>query len=263
MKSLREIYYANISNPQLAELLKNEIVNGADLNDRNFYFGDMIGTIKETDFIQIYALLKERKYSLPDSMVHDFVHGGYFELLSILMGDNYDINVRDSAGENALFNLVKRYNEPVHFKTRLEKAIAMGADYRLENSEGENLLHAFASGGCPDEYLHVLLRLPLDVNKANARGWTPLHILCVNRIDEGAIEMLMDHGADPKLKTGSEQDQYLQEYLQNHEDISEGSYNAFELRMKYLSSLGGEYSEGSEAYEELTAKYKELFNENE
>jgi len=263
MKSLSELYRSNISNPQLAELLKSEIISGTDLNDRGFYFGNLIGTITEKDFIQLVTPLKERGYTFPNSMIHDLVHGGYFELLKVLIDNNYDINVRDSNGENALFNLVKRYNEPVHFKTRLKTAIMMGADYRLENAEGENLLHGFASGGCPDEYLDELLELPLDINKANKRGWTPLHLLCVNRNTDDAIKILIDHGADTKIKTGPGRDQYLQEYLETDEDISDGSYSAFELRMKYLQSLGGEYSEGTEAYEELASTYRELFNENE
>lgn len=260
MKTLSEIYNVNFSNPQLGEILKHEILNGADVNDRFFYFGNLIGQVSEKDLIDIYSLLKERGYVLPQLIIHQLIHCGYFELLSTLASDNFDINIKNSEGENALFYLVKTYNEPAHFKTRLKKAISLGVDYLSQNKQHENLLHAFACGGCPDEFLYELLALGLDTDKVNIFGYTPLHLLCVNRNTDGAIATLIDFGADTRIKTAP-QSGYISELLGDYESENEGSYSAYELRMKYCKSIGGEYSEGTEFFEELKARYKELFKE--
>ena len=123
MKSIREIYLNNVSNPKLAELLKKAISEGSELTERGFSYRNFPGTIEEKDFIQIYSLLKERGYFLNETIVFDLVHGGYFEALNLLISDNYKINVLGENGENALFYLVKKYNTKNDFSERLRIAI--------------------------------------------------------------------------------------------------------------------------------------------
>ena len=130
----------------------------------------------------------------------------------------------------------------------------MGIDYKIENINNENLLHCFAESGNHDYYLEDLLKLKLDINKVNKWGWTPLHILCLNRIDDGAIETLIANGADLEIRTATDP------YLEGYEEMQDGGrHNAYELRLKYLNSLGGEYSKGTEVYAALESKYGELF----
>lgn len=257
MQTLSEVYCDNVSNAELAELLKKAILEGADLTERGFSYGSLVGTVNEKDLVQIYLLLKERAYVLRETIVFDLVHRGYFNLLIQLVSDHYDVNTRDVNGENALSHLVKKYNEKGDFAERLKIALQMGIDHTVVNVYGDNLLHCFAQSGNPDYYLTELLTLKLDINKVNKHGWTPLHLLCVNSIDDEAIEMLIAHGADLNIRTSADV------YLEGLEEMQDGGrHNAYELRIKYLDSLGGEYEKGTAGYAMLEDKYKKLLKQS-
>lgn len=131
----------------------------------------------------------------------------------------------------------------------------LGIDPTVINQAGENLFHFHVLGGQVDFYFDRLVQLGLDINKKNKDGWTPLHLAYMHRITDVLIEKFVLNGADLHARTdsawsGNESNEWGPPSAKNS--------NAFEVRMKYLNSLEGEYSEGTEIYEILKNKYIDL-----
>jgi ankyrin repeat protein len=263
MKSIREIYYNNIGNPQIAELIKEGIINNFDLS--LFNYNNLVGNISSKDFIDIYLLLKNKGFIIDKTIIFSLISHGQNEVISALKLTNY-INFLDEYGKNALFYLIRQFYEKDIFIKRLNNAVELGVKYDLEDNNGENLLHQFFKDGKPDYYLDEILKLKLNINKANKQGWTPLHLACLGRDgftevicgqNDYIIEALVNNGADLSLKTDTDYDEENGDIITTTEN-----QNAFELKMTLLNSIGGELSKGTEAYNTVKEYYKKLLMPN-
>ena len=250
MKELSEIIDNNISNPNLAELIKQGIKD--DYNLERFWLGRIIPDINQKDVIEIYYLLKEKGLKLRPNVIFPVINCGYFEVLALLVTENYDINFANEYGHNSLFQLIRQgYLEEDKLIEVFRKSVELGINYDIEDSNAENLLHCFAQSGKPAYYLDQLLNLKLDINKVNKQGWTPLHLASRYRSDDEVLEKLIHNGADLTIKTKIG-DSLFETY----------EYNAYEIKLQFLNGIGGELSKGTHGYNSLKEKYMKLLMPN-
>lgn len=259
MYTLQNIYQENYNSKNLGKILIEGIKNGCIIN-KNFYFGCLVNygyfENNENDFIDIYFSLKERGFQIPEYITFNLIGNMYEKALNILKNDGYNMHYIDSEGENAFFKLVKsndRFYEEYEIETFFNYAFSLGINPNLINHNQENLLHIFIRSGRPIYYLYQLLKFDLDINLQNLQGLSPLHTASLLSSDDKVLEILIQHGADTKLKTNSTifEDDDCYEEIDNDD--------AFILRMKYLDGIGGELSQGTEEYDRLHDKYIKMF----
>jgi ankyrin repeat protein len=91
------------------------------------------------------------------------------------------------------------YWSPLSF---IEALLVLGADPNTPDPAGFPSLIAALTSGRRDghDILKLLLQKGADLGQRGLNDWTPLHCAVYQR-DLGALEILLDHGADPTLKT--------------------------------------------------------------
>jgi ankyrin repeat protein len=91
------------------------------------------------------------------------------------------------------------YWTPLSF---IETLLALGADPNYPDPAGFPSLIAALTSGRRDshEVLGLLLHKGADLGQRGLNDWTPLHCAVYQR-DLGALKLMLDHGADPALKT--------------------------------------------------------------
>ena len=105
----------------------------------------------------------------------------------------HDLGVGDYPMEYAI------YWSPLHFIIEL---IESGADVNYPDRSGFPCLIAALSTDRPNRLaiLTLLLDNGADVAQRGINDWTPLHYAVVQR-DLPAVELLLEYGADPSLRT--------------------------------------------------------------
>jgi ankyrin repeat protein len=91
------------------------------------------------------------------------------------------------------------YWSPLRF---IETLLALGADPNTPDPAGFASLIATLTSGRRDghDVLKLLIDKGADLGQRGLNDWTPLHCAVYQR-DLGALKILLDHGADPTLKT--------------------------------------------------------------
>lgn len=151
---------------------------------------------------------------------------GDVEVVKALISRGVDLNVRDKRGFTALThaidamyedvqdallnspgvdpNCVGLNDRPALFayvwrdnKERVEKLLALGADVKRRDADGDTALHGAAETGNV-EIIRLLLDKGADVNAKNKHGGTPLMWAAVYG-NRDAAQLLLSRGADASL----------------------------------------------------------------
>ncbi|KAJ5215841.1 uncharacterized protein N7498_002248 [Penicillium cinerascens] len=118
------------------------------------------------------------------------------------------LNVRYQSGDTALLHVLKHHegcswSHKGYFMPLVDLLLAHGADKGLHNNHGQTVLHKLASSPtynepvCPD-LLEALIPF-VDINQADANGWTALHFMARNLRQIKASRLLVSRGADPSV----------------------------------------------------------------
>jgi len=152
---------------------------------------------------------------------------GELDVVNLLLSRGVDVNVKDNRGYTALAHALEaRYPEveeallnrpelnpnvggllerPVLLayvwrdnKKATERLLALGADVKLQDKDGDTALHGAAETGNV-EIMRMLLDKGADPNAKNKQGGTPLMWAAVFGNDD-AVRLLLSRGADASLK---------------------------------------------------------------
>lgn len=152
---------------------------------------------------------------------------GELDVVKVLLSHGVDVNVKDNRGYTALSHAIEaRYPEveeallnrpeidpnvggllgrPILLayvwrdnQKATERLLALGADVKLRDADGDTALHGAAETGNV-EIMRRLLDKGADPNAKNKLGGTPLMWAAVYGNDDAA-QLLLSRGADPSLK---------------------------------------------------------------
>jgi len=152
---------------------------------------------------------------------------GELDIVNLLLSRGVDVNVKDNRGYTALAHALEaRYPEveeallnrpelnpnvggllgrPILLayvwrdnKKATERLLALGADVKLQDKDGDTALHGAAETGNV-EIMRMLLDKGADPNAKNKEGGTPLMWAAVFGNDDAA-RLLLSRGADASLK---------------------------------------------------------------
>ena len=152
---------------------------------------------------------------------------GDLEVVNALLARGVDLNVKDKRGFTALTHAIDAMYEEVqdallnrpdldpncvglndrpalfayvwrNDQPRMEKLLALGANVKLPDADGDTALHGAAEVGNV-EVIRMLLDKGADVNAKNKVGGTPLMWAAVYG-NRDAAQLLLSRGADPSLK---------------------------------------------------------------
>ena len=152
---------------------------------------------------------------------------GELDIVNLLLSRGVDVNVKDNRGYTALAHALEaRYPEveeallnrpetnpnvggvegrPVLLayvwrdnKKATERLLALGADLKSQDKDGDTALHGAAETGNV-EIMRLLLDKGADLNAKNKQGGTPLMWAAVFGNDD-AVRLLLSRGADASLK---------------------------------------------------------------
>ena len=83
---------------------------------------------------------------------------------------------------------------------KVKKLLYDGADPNLKDKKGWTALHHSTYFGTNVEISKLLISYGADCNALAVDQWTPLHF-AVHKGEEKICQLLIQHGADPKMKT--------------------------------------------------------------
>ncbi|MDF7822351.1 ankyrin repeat domain-containing protein [Runella sp. MFBS21] len=269
MQKLDEIVKMSIENtnrfPDLSIIL-NAINEGHEIDVR--FKNNLINHyVKEDDdLLKVVRLMISKNYEFNKFDIFDLAKNGFFKTMDYFKSLDFDLNIKNEQGENALFYIIRRdvsrfnyidkfWRREDYIETIVENCIKLGIDEKAVNNQGRNLLHAYALSGMPSVYFDTLIKYDIDINKIDNNGWTPLHCICAYNGDDDEYKKFLAFGADKTIYTKKRLTYFEEEF--DAEPTSE-ICSAYDLRLYYLNSLGGEYSEGTE-YGDFVRKEIELY----
>lgn len=125
------------------------------------------------------------------------------------------LETTNKSGETAMFAAVKGGDGSANVVSALAAA---GANLAHHDASGNNLAHAAAANDC-DEVLAMLPALAgqhgVSLNEANKAGQTPLHV-AASADNGGAMDKLLQAGADMTIRNAVTNDTVQQEAKKNH-----------------------------------------------
>jgi uncharacterized protein len=138
---------------------------------------------------------KTLKRALEIRVYFDAVRSGQIEnLKNAIKKFPKTINEADKVwGTPLLF--ASRYGK----KAEIDLLLKSGASLSTSNGEGNSVLHDLVYSQSADN-LPYIIQLSGDLNIKNKAGLTPLHLAVQRNASEKIIKILMDAGADPKIK---------------------------------------------------------------
>jgi serine/threonine protein kinase len=146
-------------------------------------------------------------------VIDQFAEGGAskntdLKLLEALVSSPNNIEAMNASGESALFIAVRKRKVGI-----VQKLLQLGANTKIENEKGNNLVHALAwnesTSGISDleqrakvlndqpsiDILKMLIDAGVDLNKANNNGDRPLHN-AIRSYNNFMVEKLLNRGVD-------------------------------------------------------------------
>lgn len=239
------IYNAIKDDHKLDDSFKNSLIN--------YYIKE------DDDLIKIIDLMMIKNFEFDGDVIFDLARNGFFKTMEYFNSLGYDLNIKDELNENALFYVIKRdvskanhidgwWRKNDFIENILENCIKLGIDEKHINNEGQNLLHTYALSGMPNIYFDALIKYKIDINRRDNNGWTPLHCICAYNSDDKEYKKFLKYGADKTIYT-KKRITFFEEYYDVEPTPEVNS--AYDLRLHFLNSIGGELSKGTEAYNAL------------
>jgi ankyrin repeat protein len=96
-----------------------------------------------------------------------------------------------------------------HAETAIRCLLEHGANPAIPDSDGQTVLHmlglgSLLSGPIRTGLLDSLVAHGVDINHANSKGVTALHVMASNLRHVSVVQYLLEHGADPRSTTSTE-----------------------------------------------------------
>lgn len=273
IRNVRDIVNESVNNqnhfPDL-DVIINAINDGHQL-DSQFANALVNRYVKEDDdLIKVIDLMIQNNYEFDKLIIFDLAKNGFFKTMEYFKNLNFDLNVKNDQNENALFYIIQRgvarfnhidswWRTEDYFEVILENCIRLGIDENNIDSMGRNLFHVLALEGGPDIYFDTLMRFNININQIDNNGWTPLHLACGYNSDNEFFKKFVQNGADILPLTKNRITYFEEEF--DAEETPE-ICSAYDLRLHYLNSLGGEYILGTEAYNSYFAEIETYLKPN-
>jgi len=131
--------------------------------------------------------------------LHACAMSGAHRIAQCLVAADADLEIKDQQGRTALMIASSVGGGRIDVYYLLLQA---GADVKAADPVGNQPLH-FQAKNCHLDTIHLLLKAGANPNATNLAGETPLHLIATSKHAWAAcgVEMLIDGGADPALKT--------------------------------------------------------------
>ncbi len=140
------------------------------------------------------------------------VNNGSAEVVTTLIAEKADLNVRDNAGNLISYYLVQSYgpvrpNQKDQFPDKLEVLKNAGVDFKAPQKDGSTLLH-LAVAKNDVKLFKQFEQFGLNVNEVNEEQMTALHKAALIAKDDQVLKYLVAQGADVTLKTEFDETAY-------------------------------------------------------
>src|SRR3990167_5982453 len=120
--------------------------------------------------------------------------------INFLIEKGFDINSKNSHGENILFYIVRSKNLFLKSIEQINHLKELNLDLNLKNNEGQSVLHIAYQLKNNIVIIERLIELGVDINIQNNEGQTILHIACQNKDDSNIIGLLSTLGVDVNIQ---------------------------------------------------------------
>jgi Ankyrin repeats (3 copies)/Ankyrin repeat len=150
----------------------------------------------DTDITEIEKLIRQGaninvqgKGNQSNTSLHVAVVCGNIEVISLLLKQGIDIDIRNAAGMTPL-HMAAFYGR----KEAIGLLLDGGVDIHAKDNDGRTPLH-WAVCGNQKEIAKLLLEQSADINVQNDIGYTPLHAAVCSNDKIGIIRLFLDHTA--------------------------------------------------------------------
>lgn len=199
------VYAAKTGNQEIMNHLIEQGLDPKANNSAAVIFASK-GTRRNVNSVKTYEYLKSLGLSLTttDAEGRTALHylSNRCEDLSVLtffVKQGIELIARDKKGNTPFLNAVS--NNSIEVIRSLSEKMN---DLNIKNERGENALHLAVKRN-DLEVLTFVLDMELDINSKTTDGLTPLHLAAMTAKDDKLMKMLVDAGADRRIKTPFEE----------------------------------------------------------
>ena len=131
------------------------------------------------------------------------------ENVALLIAAGADVNIIDAKGNNLMYYAFKYYNSKKENNGTgiIEKLEAAGLDGNGSYENQNTLAHIAIEKHSP-ALLQKAIALGVNLNSRNEMNLTPLHLAAMKSTNEELIILLIDNGANKKLRTNYDESPY-------------------------------------------------------
>lgn len=200
------------------EIVVYFLAKGVDVNQTNKEGNTVLmEAAKGTDVAMLNTILgktknKDQRNNNGMSALSFAVNNGSSDVVSTLISQKADIEVRDNAGNNLAYYLIQSYrptrqNQKDEFTEKISILSKSGVDFKNEQKDGSTILH-LAVAKNDIKLLEKLEDFQIDVNAINEQEMTALHKAALIAKDDKVLKYLIEKGADITLKTEFDETAY-------------------------------------------------------
>lgn len=200
------------------EIVAYFLAKGVDVNQTNKEGNTVLmEAAKGTDVVMLNTILgktknKDQRNNNGMSALSFAVNNGSSDVVSTLISQKADIEVRDNAGNNLAYYLIQSYrptrqNQKDEFTEKISILSKSGVDFKNEQKDGSTILH-LAVAKNDIKLLEKLEDFQIDVNAINEQEMTALHKAALIAKDDKVLKYLIEKGADITLKTEFDETAY-------------------------------------------------------
>ena len=200
------------------EIVAYFLAKGVDVNQTNKEGNTVLmEAAKGTDVAMLNTILgktknKDQRNNNGMSALSFAVNNGSSDVVSTLISQKADIEVRDNAGNNLAYYLIQSYrptrqNQKDEFTEKISILSKSGVDFKNEQKDGSTILH-LAVAKNDIKLLEKLEDFQIDVNAINEQEMTALHKAALIAKDDKVLKYLIEKGADITLKTEFDETAY-------------------------------------------------------